>query len=141
MQQGRAEGKAILAGLNLFQPFERPLVPHIARVEDRRRLEKQDVGLFLRHGPVFDAARHDQKFAFFQPHLPIAKFHAEPPLDHEEEFILVVMMMPYKRSLELDQLHVLAIQFPSDLGAPMLAEAGKLLAKIDFVHDLPLFIN
>jgi hypothetical protein len=99
------------------------------------------VGFFLRHGPVFDAARHDQKFAFFQPHLAIAKFHPEPALDREKEFILVVMMMPYKRSLELDQLHILAVQFPGDLGTPRLAEAGKLVAKIDFVHGVSLFMN
>jgi hypothetical protein len=67
------------------------------------------VGFLLSHGPVFDATRHDQEFALLKPDVPIPKLHAKPTPDDEEQLVLVVVVVPYERPLELDQLDLLAV--------------------------------
>jgi hypothetical protein len=98
---------------------DRPLILHVARVQSRGRLEQQDVRLLLGHGPDFDAGRHDQEFAYFQPDVSIPELHAEPAFDDEEEFVLGVVVVPDERPLELDQLHLLAVQLADDLRFPL----------------------
>jgi hypothetical protein len=38
------------------------------------------MGFLLGHGPVFDATRYDQEFAFLQPDVAISELDAKPPL-------------------------------------------------------------
>src|SRR5262245_3789913 len=84
---------------------------------------------------MFDATGDDQEFALFEPDVPIPELHAEAALDHEEEFVLVVVVVPDERPLELHQLHLLAVQFTHDLRLPLLAEQRQLLGQVDFLHD------
>src|SRR5262249_4966119 len=104
------------------QALHRPLVAHVAGVQRRGWLGEKKVGFLLGNGPVFDATRHDQEFALFEPDVPILELHAEAALDDQEEFVLVVVVVPDERPLELDQLHLLAVQFTHDLRLPLLAE-------------------
>jgi hypothetical protein len=39
---------------------------------------RDEEGLLLGHGAVFDATRDDQELALFEPQVPIPKLHAEP---------------------------------------------------------------
>jgi hypothetical protein len=80
---------------------------------------------------VFDAPRHDEEFALFQPNVPVAKLHAKAALDHQEQLVLVIVVVPDELALEFDQLDELAVQLASDLRLPVGGEAGKLVAEID----------
>jgi hypothetical protein len=93
------------------------------------------VRLLLGDGPVFDATRHDQEFALFQPDVPIPKLHAKPAFDDEEEFVLVVVVVPDERPVELDQLDLLAVQLADDRRLPRVAERRQLLAEVHLLHD------
>ena len=115
--------------------WDRPLILYVARVQRRGRLEQQNVRLLFGDGPMFNATRHDQELACYQPDVPIPKLHAKPALDDEEEFVLVVVVVPDERPLELDQLHLLAVQLADNLRLPLVAELRQLLAEVHLVHD------
>ena len=51
--------------------------------------------------PVLDAARYDDHFALAQLFRPIAKLHPETTAHHEEQLVLVRVMVPHERSAEL----------------------------------------
>jgi hypothetical protein len=85
------------------------------------------VRLLLDDGPVLDATGHDQELALLQPHVTIPKLHAKPAFDDQEEFVLMVVVMPDEQPLELDQLDLLAVLFANDLRLPLVAEQRQLL--------------
>src|SRR5207237_7148275 len=85
--------------------------------------------------PVFDATVDDQELALFEPDVPIPKLHAKPAFDDKEEFVLGVVVVPDERPLELDQLHLLAVQLADDLRLPLVAELRQLLAEDYLLHD------
>jgi hypothetical protein len=86
----------------------------------------------LGHRAVFDAAGHDQGLALLQPHVPVPELPAEAALHDEEQLVLVAVVVPDKRPLKPDQLHLRAGQFAHDLGLPRLGEAGELVAGLTF---------
>src|SRR2546422_57169 len=53
--------------LQLVQLFQGQFVVHVSGVERCCRFKQQDERLLVRDGPMFDAARYNQEFAFFQP--------------------------------------------------------------------------
>src|SRR5262249_30101323 len=65
-----------------------------------------------------------------QPHMPVAELHPEPPLDHQEKLVLVLVVVPDERAQELDQLHLLPVQLGNHLRLPVLAEACELLGEV-----------
>jgi hypothetical protein len=89
---------------------------------------------FLGNGPMLDATGDDEKLAFTDFDRTLPELHAKAALDDEEEFVLVVMMMPDECTLKLHQLDVLAVEFPDDLGVPVRVKQGELLGEIDLVH-------
>src|SRR5579859_1659336 len=113
---------------------QRALVDEVAGVERARRLEQQHFHFLIRHGPVVHAPRHDDELAGLEDHGAIAKLEAQPPANNEKELVFGVMMMPVERSQQLRQLHHLAVQFPYNLGGPVLPEAGELLREVDLIH-------
>src|SRR5579864_2220945 len=131
----RNDHRSLLHQSNALQLGDRPLVTHIARIQRRGWLEKQDVRHLLSDRPMFDATRNDQEFAFFEPDMPILKLHAEAAFDNEDQFVLVVVVVQYERPLEFDQLHHLAIQLADDLRLPLVAELRQLLFQVHLVHD------
>ncbi len=108
-------------------------IPDIARVQRRGGLEQQDVDLLVGDGPVLHAPGHDQELALLQADLSVTEVHAEPSLHDQEEFVLVVVLVPDELALELDQLDVLAVEFADDLRAPVVLEEGQLLGEVHLV--------
>jgi hypothetical protein len=53
-------------GSNPLGLIDRPLVPHIARVQRCRRLEQQDVCFLLGHRAMLDASGNDQELTILQ---------------------------------------------------------------------------
>ena len=61
-----------------------------------------------------------------------------PTLDHQEQFVLGLVMMPNELALKLDELHVRVIHLPDDLRAPMIRELPELLLEVHFrQHSIP----
>lgn len=92
------------AASDLLQLVEREFVLDVAGVERRRRLEEEDVDLVVGHRPVLDAARHDEEFPLLQLDRVVPELQAEPALHDEEQLVLVLVVVPRERALELRQL-------------------------------------
>jgi antitoxin VapB len=86
---------------------------------------------------VFDSSRYDNKLAFLNPLVPVPKLHPEAAFDNEEHFIFLFMMMEYELALQLIELHMLPIEFGSDVWLPVFGNLRELLGDVDFVHKAP----
>ena len=89
------------------------------------------MGPLLGDRAMLDAPRDDQELSFLQPDLTVTELHNEASLHDQEEFVLVIVVVPDELAPELDELDVLAVHLTNDLGAPVILEEGQLL-----VNDL-----
>jgi hypothetical protein len=121
--------------LKPVENFESALVNDVAGVQGRGRLEKQHVDFLVCHRTMLHASRDDKEFTFFEPHCAISKLHPKAALDHQEEFVFILMAMPDEWSAELGQLNLLAVEFSDDLGFPVFCEERKFLLQIYFFHS------
>ena len=85
---------------------------------------------------MLDAARHDDKFACFEPHVALPKLHPKAARDDQEHLVLRLVAVPDERPLKLDQLHQLPVQLAHDLRLPMRAKERQLLFEINFFHSV-----
>jgi hypothetical protein len=92
------------------------------------------VGFLIGDGPVFDASRHNEKLALFEPNVPIPKLHAKPTFHDEEKLVLAIMVMPHEGPLKLDKLDLLAVELANDFGTPVVVEKGEFVNEIDLFH-------
>src|SRR6266446_4354842 len=122
---------------SLGLPYCQPTL-RVARVQRRHRLKQDHVDLLLCDRPMLGVARDDDEFPFLDRHPPISKLHRAPALVDQEEFVLVLVPMPDERALELDELHVVAVQLTDDLRVPMGSEQGELLRQVDLIHSFRL---
>src|SRR5260221_13403038 len=84
---------------------------------------------------MFDPMRNNHKLSFIEPEVAITKFDQQPSFDYKKEFILHLMVMPYKLPFELDQLYMRFVDFPDNLWTPVILKGVKLLRKIhNFKH-------
>jgi hypothetical protein len=117
-------------GSDPLERVDRPLVPDVARIERRGRLEQQDLGLFLGDRPMLDPAWDDEELAFLQPDLAIPEVHPESALHDQEQLILVLMMVPDELALEFHQLDTLAVELAHDPRLPLVGDLVELLREI-----------
>jgi hypothetical protein len=61
----------------------------------------------------------------------IAKTNSELAVDHEEELIGVVVLMPHVLSLDLRNSHVVVVDPPNNARAPLFIERGECCGKVD----------
>jgi len=106
-----------------------------AGVHGSRWFEEQNLGFVLGAGAVLDAARDDN--AFSRAHLddPIAKFDAKPTPPDEEELVFLLMPVPGKLALDLDEFDLLPVHRRDHLAPPPLVEQAELLIEIDLGRD------
>ena len=62
----------------------------------------------------------------------VAEFDAKPTLPDEEELVFLLVPMPRKHPLDLDELDLLPIHRGDHLGPPLLVKKAELLIEIDF---------
>ncbi len=62
----------------------------------------------------------------------VTKFHFQDSTDNKEQFIFIIMMMPYELTLEFNQFYMLAIQFSNDTGVPVVGEEGEFGGDVYF---------
>jgi hypothetical protein len=122
---------------NPLEFVDSPLVLDVASVQRGGGFEEQNPAFLLGHGTVFDPARHYDKLARLDPFLPIAEFHAEAAFDYQEHFIFVIVMVEHERAVELDELHILSVEFGGDAGIVVVVNFGELFGDVDFGHGIP----
>jgi hypothetical protein len=103
------------------------VVGDVARIASLCRLENDDLNFLFGGRPMFNASWHNEKLASTQFNFTIAKLHSELSLPYQKQLVLLVMVMPNKLTLELDELDFLTVKFGYHLRPPMLAEDGELL--------------
>jgi hypothetical protein len=93
------------------------------------------VNLVLGHRPVFDVPRDDQELALPQPDVTVSELHAEPAAHHQDQLVLVVVVVPDELADELDQLDLLAVQVADHLRTPVVVEQAEHLPQVHLLHS------
>jgi hypothetical protein len=112
----------------------------IAGVECRGRLEEHDPALLFCYGAMLDSAWNDNEFSLIDPFLTragilVAIFHTKSSLHDQEQFIFMVMVMPYEFAVELHELDHMSIEFSRDVRFVVFGNFREFLGEIDFVHE------
>jgi hypothetical protein len=116
------------------------LVDDVAGVQRGCGLEEQEPAFFVGYGFVFYAARHDHELAFFDPFVMFVKvfvpiMHAEAALDHEKQFIFMLVVVEDELAFYLVELDALAVELGGNVGLPVFRNFGELFGDVDFVHE------
>ena len=73
-------------------------------------------------GSMFDTARYDAKFAGIENDDTMSEFQPHLPSPHQEHLVFLLVMVPRKLALELDEFDLLAVQFGDYLGSLVLSD-------------------
>ncbi len=73
---------------------------------------------------MLDAPGDDQHLSGVEGHGLVAKVDPDPTLHHEEELVLVLVMVPDELALQLGQLDVEVVDLADDLRAPVFGDTG-----------------
>src|SRR5271155_3288089 len=122
--------------LDVLQLGHGALVGHVAGVERGGRLEEHHGTLLGCARAVLGAAWDDDELTFADLNVTGAQLHGEAAFDYEEHLVFMIVMVPEEVSLELDQLHVHAVDLTHDLRLPIFSERGELLRDVDGVHGV-----
>ena len=91
----------------------------VAGVSHLSRFKEDHLGLFIGGRAMFYSARNHHCLPGADFHNPVAEFDSQAPFPHQKEFILMVMVMPRKLALNLDEFDLLTIQVSDYLWSPM----------------------
>src|SRR5271155_4009320 len=114
-------------------------IADIASVESGRWFKEHNVDFLAGNRTVLSTSRYDHEFTLLQLHgffaaRRIFVVHAKVAVYHQEQLVLLVMVMPDEFALKLNQLDVLPVQLAYDFRRPMILKRGELLRQIDLVH-------
>jgi hypothetical protein len=98
------------------------LVLDVAGIKRGLWLDEHDLDFFVCAWAMLHAARHDKKLSGFDLNISGAELHSELSLDHQEELVFVLMMVPDEFTLELGELYIVLIELADDLGGKMVRE-------------------
>jgi hypothetical protein len=132
-----AEGllpRLLLCRSNSFELRDGPFVGDISRVQGGLRFDEHDMNFLVGDREMLDTARNNDKFAFAHDGFAVAEFHAQRAFDHQEEFVLVFMVMPDKLTLEFDGFDMALVYFTDDSRIPAVGKAAELFTQIDGFH-------
>src|SRR6266436_1939760 len=68
-----------------------PFVGDVAGIQRRFWLDQDDVDFLVSDGAVFDAARHNDKFAFLDDGFVATEFHPQRTFHDQKQFVFVFM--------------------------------------------------
>src|SRR3954451_12463789 len=104
--------------LDLLHVLHGALVLQVAGIESRLGLDEHHVHFFLGAGKMLDAVWDDDELArpdrFRAFHPVFADAHAQRALDHEEQLVFPVVMVPDKLALHFCHLHVHIVDLTDD---------------------------
>src|SRR3546814_5444832 len=84
---------------------------------------------------MLDPLGHDDELAGIQIDVAGSEPHRQATADHQEQFVLMLVVVPVELAGEFRELHEGVIEFARDLRAPVIAEPTERLAKIAFVRS------
>src|SRR5688572_24264879 len=90
----------------------------------------------LRHRPVLDTARDDEQLARTERHALVTQVDPEPPLEHQEEVVRLVVFVPDELTLQLHDHDVVAIVEGDGAWLIELRERRQLVGELDRLHGL-----
>src|SRR3546814_12417002 len=79
---------------------------------------------------MLDPLGHDDELAGIQIDVAGSEPHRQATADHQEQFVLMLVVVPVELAGEFRELHEGVIEFARELRAPVIAEATERLAKI-----------
>jgi hypothetical protein len=81
----------------------------VARIRRARRLNQQDVHFLARYGPMLNALGYDEHLAGIEGDRAVPELDVERTLEHKEEIVCLVMLVPVERSFELGHHDVVVV--------------------------------
>jgi hypothetical protein len=119
---------------DFLQVCDRSSGSDVAGVQRRLRLDQHDVHFILSYRQVIRAARNYYEFTGTDANLAVAEFYEQPAFDDEEQFILVLVMVPDEIALHLREFDVRVVQLPDDLWTPVIAEEREFISHVHLFH-------
>src|SRR5215207_920505 len=102
--------------------------------------DEKDLRLLVGQRAVLDAAGDDEEVALVKLDVAVAQVDRQGPVEHEEEIVGLVVLVPDEPPLDLDDLDVVVVQASDDLRTPGIDEGLELLGQVDLVlHSLSPF--
>ncbi|OLT19875.1 hypothetical protein BJF81_07545 [Ornithinimicrobium sp. CNJ-824] len=105
----------------------------VAGVDNSTWLQQEGPDLSVRTGAVLDATGHHEKLSWAEDDVSVTELDRELSVDHEEQFVGVLMGVPDEVTLDLDQLDLVVVDPGDQLRGPVVGEPIELLAE---VHDV-----
>ena len=103
-------------------------------VVDGLRFEQHDPRFFFSTRLVFHTAWHHNHVSLPDVLRSVAEVHGQFPLEHEEEFVFVVVGVPHKIPLDLRDFDILAVQRGHDPRVPVVVDEVKFGGEVDWEH-------
>ena len=99
--------------------------------------DQQQVHFFFSYRAVLHPLGHDEQLSRLQMNVPIPQLNDEVPLQHQEEIIRFVVLVPCKLALQLDHHEVMTVELAHRSGLPVLGKRRELVCEIDALHRPP----
>lgn len=87
--------------------------------------------LFFSDGAMLDTFWNDEQFARAERDVALAHADCDATLENKKEVIGVVVRMPNKLTLDLDDHQVVAIELADHAWLPMTIKGSELVSEID----------
>ncbi len=97
---------------------------HVAGVERRLALDEKDMALLLGDRIVAHPFRHDEHLPFTEFDRSALHLDAQPALENQEQFVLVLVAVPGEGAVDPRNLDVRVIDFADDPGRPEFRQRG-----------------
>jgi hypothetical protein len=107
---------------------------HIAGVLDLRRLKQQDLYFPFGNRAMLSPPGNDDEVSLVKLDALVAEVHPEASPQHQEELVLAGMIVPNEFALKLNDLHMLAIQFPNNTRVPVVGKQSQLFTEVHLFH-------
>ncbi len=89
--------------------------------------DEEEMHLTVSLRAVLDATGHNEQVSFVELDIPSAELHGDLPMQHDEDFVLVVVLMPVGRTDTLRDLKQAAIGLTHCVLGPELLQLGCCL--------------
>ena len=99
-------------------------------IHDADGLDEYRVDLALASRAVLDTSWDNKKLPWSQRHLAFVHLHGELARDNEEQLVGVVVRVPSKFAVELDDLHFVIVELSHRLGRPQIRDKRDPLREV-----------
>src|SRR5271156_1895428 len=106
----------------------------VSRWHDIGTLNHQYYALKGRSRPVYDAFRHDKSHPRLEGHSAIFKINQKLPIEAEEEFIIVIMLVPVILALHNAEPHHRIVHPTKRLVVPLVGDGRDQRRNIDLLE-------